>query len=165
MRDQLQLQAAANLDNLSMISKFIENSMQKFDMGEYEQFQIQIAVDEAVTNIIEHGELEENVVVKLEYDAEPYARDGDFICLKTYPLKVKMDDLIVLPTACPISTYWYVKASKQSIIPFKIYRVSEVFHKRGCRYIKTEEGREVPVEYMIGVVKNIITQNLLQSCK
>ena len=106
-------------------------------------------------------ECEESIVIKLKYDAEPYAKEGDFIYLKPHPLKVKKDDLIVLPNACPIATYWYIKASKQSILPFKIYRVSRVFQKRECRYVKTEDGWEVPVEYLMGVVKNIITKEIL----
>lgn len=104
---------------------------------------------------------EESVVVKLEYDKKPYARAGDFINVKTHPLKVKKDDLILIPQACPIATYWYLKTHQKSTIPFKIYKVSQVFQKRGCRYIMTEEGLEIPVQYLIGVVKNIINQELI----
>ena len=104
---------------------------------------------------------EENVIIKLEYDAEPYARAGDFIYIKTHPLKVKEDDLVLIPRACPIATYWHTIISKKPITPFKIFKVSKVFQKRGCRYILTEEGLEIPVEYLIGVVKNIINQGLL----
>ncbi len=102
------------------------------------------------------GKRDDNLIIKLEYDAEPFAKSGDFIYVKIHPIRVKKDDLVLMPRACPLATYWYIKSSKQSTVPFKIFKVSRVFQKRGCRYIQTEEGLEVPVEYLIGVIKNII---------
>lgn len=66
MQDQLQLQVPGKLEKLPLIIEFIENSMHKFGMGEYEQFQTQIAVDEAVTNIMLHGELREDEKITLK---------------------------------------------------------------------------------------------------
>lgn len=99
---------------------------------------------------------EDHLILKLEHDAEPFAMSGDFIFVRTHPLRVKKNDLILMPRACPLATYWYIKTSKQSTVPFKIYKVSRVFQKRGCSYIETEEGLEVPAEFLIGVVQNII---------
>jgi hypothetical protein len=103
---------------------------------------------------------EDNLIIKLEQDAEPFARSGDFLYVKTYPIRVNKDDLVLMPRACPLATYWYIKTFKRSTVPFKIFKVARVFQKRGCRYIKTEDGLEVPVEYLIGVVKNIIGPDL-----
>lgn len=99
---------------------------------------------------------EDHLIIKLEEDAEPFAMPGDFIFVKTQPLKVKKDDLVLMPRACPLATYWYIKTTKHSTVPFKIFKVSRVFQKRGCRYIETEEGVVVPFEFLIGVIENII---------
>lgn len=100
---------------------------------------------------------EDSLIIKLESDAEPFAISGDFLFVKIHPLKVKKDDLVLMPRACPLATYWYIKTFKKATVPFKIYKVSRVFQKRGCRYIETEEGLVVPTEFLIGVVKNIIS--------
>ncbi len=99
---------------------------------------------------------EDHLIIKLEEDAEPFAVSGDFIFVQTYPLKVKKDDLVLMPRACPLATYWYIKTTKHSTVPFKIFKVSKVFQKKGCRYIETDEGLVVPVAFLIGVVKNIM---------
>lgn len=99
---------------------------------------------------------EDHLIIKAEYDAEPYARSGDFIFARTHPLRVKDGDMVLLPKACPLATYWYIKTFKQATVPFKIYRVSRVFEKGGIRFIETDGGLEVPVEYLIGVVNNIM---------
>jgi serine/threonine-protein kinase RsbW len=57
MKEMVQLQVNGELESLSLISEFLVNSLNKFGMGDHDLFQTQIAVDEAVTNIIEHGEL------------------------------------------------------------------------------------------------------------
>ena len=101
-----------------------------------------------------------SLIIKLEQDAEPYAKSGDFIYVKTHPLRLKKDDLVLMPRACPLATYWYIKTAKKSTVPFKIFKVSRVFQKRGVRYIETDDGFEVPFEYLIGVVKDIIGQDL-----
>lgn len=57
MKDFVQIQVSAKMDNLPFTIKFIENSTKKFGLDEYGQFQSQLAVDEAVTNIIKYGEM------------------------------------------------------------------------------------------------------------
>lgn len=99
---------------------------------------------------------EENLIIKSEQDLKPYARSGDFLFVRTHPIRAKKDDLVLMPKACPLATYWYIKIHNKSMAPFKIYRVSRVFQKNGCRYIETEEGLEVPSEFLIGVVQNIL---------
>lgn len=58
MKDIVQLQVTAKIDKLPFIIKFIENTMEKFGLDEYGKFQTQLAVDEAVTNVINHGKVE-----------------------------------------------------------------------------------------------------------
>ena len=66
MKEQVELQVAGKLESLPLVSDFIVNSMLKFGMGDHEMFQVQIAVDEAITNIIMHGELEEENKIRLK---------------------------------------------------------------------------------------------------
>lgn len=99
---------------------------------------------------------EKHLIIKAEYDAEPYAHIGDFIFARTHPLRVKAGDMVLLPRACPLATYQYIKTFKQATVPFKIYRVTRVFEKGGIRFIETEDGLEVPVEYLLGVVNSIM---------
>jgi anti-sigma regulatory factor (Ser/Thr protein kinase) len=54
------LEITAKLERLPLLSNFIGNSMFKFGLSEYQQFQVQIAVEEVVTNVIKHGTLEDN---------------------------------------------------------------------------------------------------------
>lgn len=103
---------------------------------------------------------EKNIMVKLEEDEPPFASSGDFLYIKKHPLRVKKDNLIVMPRACPVATFWYIQTAKRSTVPFKIFRVTKVFQKNGCRYIRTQEDLEVPVEYILGIVENIIGEDL-----
>ena len=79
------LEITAKLERLSLLSNFIGNSMVKFGLSEYQQFQVQIAVEEAVTNVIKHGTLKENdkisvkcqkmdneIVIVIEYPGKPF---------------------------------------------------------------------------------------------
>lgn len=99
---------------------------------------------------------EKEVLVKLEDDAKPFATSGDFLYIKTHPLKVKKGDLVLLPRVCPLTIFWYKETTENAVVPFKIFKISRVFHKKGVRYIKTLDGLEVPVEFLMGVIINII---------
>ncbi|MCE5213322.1 MAG: hypothetical protein LLF83_01195 [Methanobacterium sp.] len=103
---------------------------------------------------------ETNIIIKLEEDEPPFACSGDFLEVKTHPLKVKKDSLVVMPLACPLATFWYNKTMKSSTVPYKIFKVYQVFQKNGCRYLKTQEGFQVPVEYLLGTVENILCNDL-----
>jgi len=107
------------------------------------------------------GKSENSLILKLDENFEPFAKSGDFLLVKTHPLRVKRDDLVLLPRVCPMATYWYIKTIKKAAAPYKIYKVTLVFQKKGCKYIQTEEGLELPVEFLIGVVKKIINKEYL----
>lgn len=66
MNGHFGLEVRGNIENLSRVSSFIGNSMLKFGLNDYEQFQIQIAVDEAITNIIKHGNLGEKNKIQVK---------------------------------------------------------------------------------------------------
>lgn len=96
------------------------------------------------------------LVIKLERDQKPFAVSGDFLFVETNIKRIKAGDLVLLPRACPLATYWYVRTAKMATVPFKIFKVAERFQKKGCKYIRTENGLEIPLEFLIGVVKEIV---------
>ena len=55
MKDQLKLKIEGKLENLSLIGEFIGDSMREFGLDNRKIFNVQMAVDEACTNIIEYG--------------------------------------------------------------------------------------------------------------
>ena len=55
MKDEFELKIEGKLENLSLIGEFIGDSMRSFGLDEHKTFEVQLAVDEACTNIIEYG--------------------------------------------------------------------------------------------------------------
>ena len=55
MKDRFELEIEGKLENLSLIGDFIGDSMRSFGLDEHKTFEVQLAVDEACTNIIEYG--------------------------------------------------------------------------------------------------------------
>ena len=61
--NQLELKVKAKLENLAVIGNFVAEAMKQFGV-EQDTFQVQLAVDEACTNIIQHaysGESEKSI--------------------------------------------------------------------------------------------------------
>lgn len=56
------------IEKIPFLAKFIGNSVLKFGLSEYQQFQVQLAVEEAVSNIIMYGNLDKNdkIVIKCQ---------------------------------------------------------------------------------------------------
>lgn len=96
------------------------------------------------------------VLLKLKEDIKPFAKKGDLLVVKENPESVKEGDLILWPQICPVSTYWFSKAKLAGYIPFNIIEVSETFHKGNCRYIKTYNDIELPLEFTAGKIVKII---------
>jgi hypothetical protein len=96
------------------------------------------------------------LVLKLKDNIKPFAKKGDLLLVKENPESVKKGDLILWPEICPISTYWFSKAKLAGYIPFNILKVSNTFHKDGCRYINTDDDLEIPLEYTAGKIIKII---------
>jgi len=96
------------------------------------------------------------LLLKLKEDIEPFAKKGDLLVVRENPESVKKGDLILWPQICPVSVYWFSKAKLSGYIPFNIVEVFETFHKDNCRYIKTHDGVEIPLEFTAGkIIKNI----------
>ena len=55
MEDLFELEIESKLEKLAVIGDFITHSMRKLGLGARRIFEIQMAVDEACTNIINYG--------------------------------------------------------------------------------------------------------------
>lgn len=55
MKDKFELEIEGKLENLSVIGDFIVDSMREFGLTERKIFDVQLAADEACSNIIEYG--------------------------------------------------------------------------------------------------------------
>lgn len=97
-----------------------------------------------------------NLFFQLEFDIHPIASKGDYLFIKSNPRRVNIGDLVLLPRACPLATYRFLKTTGNNMVPFKICKVSSVFSKKGVKYIQTEDGLEVPLEFLMGLIREII---------
>ncbi len=95
MDDKFKLQVKADLENLSIIADFITKSASELGLNDKGVFQLQLAVDEVVSNIILHGythqtgpihltiwKEDDKIIIKIEDRGEPFN-----------PLKVDKPDL------------------------------------------------------------------------
>jgi len=55
MKDRFELEIEGKLENLSRIGEFVGNSMSDFGLEDRKIFEVQLAVDEACSNIINYG--------------------------------------------------------------------------------------------------------------
>jgi hypothetical protein len=98
------------------------------------------------------------VFLKLEEDMDHGAKSGNFLLIKEYSKNIKNGDRVLLPRACPLSTFWFSKISYINKMPLKIFKVQKVYHKTGVKFIQTEEGIEIPVEFVYGIILRIIDE-------
>jgi len=66
MNEHFGLGIRGKMENLTLVSNFVGNSMGKYGLNDYEQAQIQMAVNEAVTNIIKHANPEDKIQIKCQ---------------------------------------------------------------------------------------------------
>lgn len=66
MKDNFQLKIEGNLENRSYIGDFAAGCMKEFGLDAHKTFQVQMAVDEACTNIIKYGNHNFNHILKLD---------------------------------------------------------------------------------------------------
>jgi serine/threonine-protein kinase RsbW len=89
MNDKFKLQVKADLENLSIIADFTTTSTRELGLNEKGVFQLQLAVDEAASNIILHGYTHQtgpihltiwrennnnnnNIIIQIEDKGEPF---------------------------------------------------------------------------------------------
>jgi len=104
------------------------------------------------------------ILLKLKRDVEPFASRDDLLIIKENPGYLKKGDLVLIPEICSIYAYSFSKTKLSGALPFRISLVVSSFQKEGCKQVKTEDGLEIPVEYLTGkVVKIIERENPLYS--
>ena len=65
MKDRFELEIDGELENLAAIGDFIADSMREFGLDDRKVFEVQMAVDEACTNIIKYGYVGENGAIEI----------------------------------------------------------------------------------------------------
>lgn len=60
------MEISAKIEKIPVMVKFIGNSMLKFGLSEYQQFQVQLAVEETVKNIINSGNIKEEDKISIK---------------------------------------------------------------------------------------------------
>ncbi len=99
------------------------------------------------------------VFIKVENDIDHGVKKGNYLIVNEYPKTIRNGDLVLLPRACPLSTFWFSKISYKQQLPLKIFKVEKIFHKSGVKYIKTIDDLEIPFEYIYGVIVKIVDKN------
>lgn len=84
--------------------------------------------------------------------------NGNFLLIKENPTRLKNGDIIILPKACPLATYWYSKMDFSSS-PMKLFKVKRVYHDTGVRYIETDDGLKIPLVYVYGLILKVMDEN------
>lgn len=98
------------------------------------------------------------IIFKIKENMGYGVLSGKFVLIKENPTILKSEDIIVLPKACPLATYWYSKMDFSSM-PMKLFKVKKVFHKTGLRYVETDDGLKIPLEFVYGLILKIIDEN------
>ena len=65
MKDRFELKIEGNLEKLAIIGDFIGDTMRSFGLDNHKIFDVQMAVDEACTNIIEYGYANERGMIDI----------------------------------------------------------------------------------------------------
>lgn len=96
------------------------------------------------------------ILLKSKRELKPFATRDSLLIIKENPGYLKEGDLVLISEICPIYTYSFSKTKLSGSFPFRISRVVNSFQKEGSKHVKTEEGLELPVEYLTGKVVKII---------
>ena len=96
--------------------------------------------------------------LEADEDLSTYVKKGSFMVVDEDTKSVKKGDLVLMPSSCPLSSFWFLKMSQLDKMPLKLFKVMKVSHERGLKCIKTEEGFKVPFEYLYGVVVKVVRE-------
>jgi serine/threonine-protein kinase RsbW len=66
----LDIEIYANLENLGVIADLLEKFMEEYHLDSKIKFGLQLSVDEVVSNIIEHGEVEGEINIRCSINEE-----------------------------------------------------------------------------------------------
>jgi hypothetical protein len=96
------------------------------------------------------------IILKIEENMAHGINSGDFLLVNETPNTVKKGDIVLLPRACPLSLIWFSKSTYINEIPLKVFKIDKVYQKAGVKYIITDNGLEIPIEYVYGLITKVI---------
>ncbi len=96
------------------------------------------------------------MILNTEEGIHPDVPENSALLIKLHPQKVKKGDLVLLPLEMPCPVSWFFKAGLSVGVPFQVVRVGKVYHQGSLWYLKTVEGVEIPVPFILGVVLKVL---------
>ncbi|AXV37584.1 MAG: hypothetical protein CIT01_04935 [Methanobacterium sp. BRmetb2] len=96
------------------------------------------------------------LLIKLKADLKPYAPKGSVLIIEENCEIIKKDDLVLIPKICLLHVYGFSRIKYNDKLPFKMAKVSKIFHESGGKFIKTHEGIQISPQLLIGRVMKIL---------
>ena len=96
------------------------------------------------------------IIIKIDEDLAHGINSRDFLLVNENPKKVKKGDRVLLPRACPLSLIWFSKTTYINKMPLKVFKIVKVHQKAGVKYLITDNGLEIPIEYVYGLITKVI---------
>ena len=161
MQSTSKVSACKDIDSWIRITGAFERGIKEFLLSKYEsEDKIETISSKYLLEVIKrhsrHLKYEKAIILKLNEDIKPFAKKDDLLIVRENTQSIKIGDLILYPTICPLSIYWFSKLKITGHIPFNISKVSRIFHIEGCKYIQLENNTEIPLEYSSGKITKII---------
>ncbi|MGC9517164.1 MAG: hypothetical protein ACP5C3_05640 [Methanomicrobiales archaeon] len=92
------------------------------------------------------------VLVVLKKDLPPYASKENVLIIDEKCGNLKQGVIVLIPEICPLHAYGFSRIKYSDNLPFKLVKVSKVFHEAGGRFIETEEGFKINQQLLMGRV-------------
>lgn len=99
------------------------------------------------------------ILLNAEDDLHPDVPANSALLIKPHPQKVNTGDLVLLPLEMPCPVSWFLKAGLSVGVPFRVARVSKVYHQGPIWYLKTVENLKIPVPMVLGVLVKVLDRN------
>jgi hypothetical protein len=101
------------------------------------------------------------ILLKARDGFHPDIPENSALLIKPHPKKVKKGDLVLLPLEMPCPFSWFFKAGLSVGVPFRVTRVSKVYHQGPLWYLITVDGQKIPVPLILGVVLKFLDNDTL----
>jgi len=96
------------------------------------------------------------ILLTVRKDFPPYAFKGDTLIIDENCEKIKKEDIVLIPEICPLHIHGFSIIKYGDNLPFKMARVSKIFHIDGERLIKTHQGIDISPQLLIGKLVKIL---------
>ncbi|GAB4308035.1 MAG: hypothetical protein Kow0019_04230 [Methanobacteriaceae archaeon] len=98
------------------------------------------------------------ILLRVRKDFPPYAYKGDTLIIDENYDKIKKEDIVLIPELCPLHIHGFSIIKQSDNLPFKMARVSKIFHKGGERLIKTNQGTNISPQLLLGKIVKILDE-------